>query len=170
MPDEKSLKDQLAEKHAVMNELFKTLQSRDQEMRQLIDQRKKLNDRVEELEKKLKQAEGRLADRDRDHKVLLDLMEMATRSWHEADDAMDDVDAAVEVGDPQSIIREIYSRFKTDTKQARHALQSGYRLKVQEKILLEIWRRGEVTQPIREELARLINDHKQYISDDSEVG
>lgn len=167
MSDEevKKLKEQLSSKQAALNELFHALQDRDRELRQLGDERSKLYNQVEDLQKKLKRTEGRLADRERDHYILLESMRLYSKAFQSAVDAMDEIDAAIDVGDPKSDIKKITEKFLADTMQAREAGTHHYARKAQERLLLQVWKKGELTQELREELGRFMESHKEYLSD-----
>lgn len=163
--EEKKLKDQLTSKQGAINELLRAVQDKDRDVRRLEDERKKLYDRVEELEKKLKRSEGRVSDRERDHWILMEAMRLLTRAWAEGADLADEVEAALEMGDPKSQIMPRLQEYRTYVAQARKMAMDSYALKVQERMLLQIWKKGELTQELREELGRFMEDHKQTMTD-----
>ena len=165
MSEAEKLKEQIAAKQGALNELFRTLQTRDQEIRQLIDQRKRQDDKIEELEKKLKRADGRLGDRERDHGILMEAMQLLTRAWAEGADLADEVEAALEMGDPKSHIMPRLQEYRTNVAQARKMAMDSYTLQTQERLLLQVWKKGELTQELREELGRLMEGRKEYLSD-----
>jgi DNA repair exonuclease SbcCD ATPase subunit len=161
----KELEDKLAAKQGAINELLRALQDKDTENRKLGDDRSKLYSRVDDLERKLKRAEGRLGDRERDHYILLDAMKLLTRAWAEGADLADEVEAALEIGDPKSHIMPRLQEYRTYVAQARKMAMDTYATKAQERMLLQIWKKGELTQELREELGRFMEAHKQTMTD-----
>lgn len=159
------VKAQLESKQAVVNELFHNIQDRDWEIKKLTEERRKLQDQAEELQRRLKRLEGRLADRQRDYFILLEGMRLYTKAFHSAVDAMDEIDAQLEVGDPKSEIKKVVEKFLADTLQARTTSAQDYARKAQEMLLMRIWKSGELSEELKAELGRLMENNKEYMTD-----
>lgn len=164
-PKIKELEDKLIAKQGAINEFLRELQSKDREVRVLVEQRKKLDDKVELLEKRLRRAELHAMDAAQSRDLLAQGLELYVRAYHDASDSMDEIDAALEIHDPQSTIRKVVDDFRTKTAQARNYASSDYARRAQERLLLAVWKKGELTQELREELGRFMESHKETMTD-----
>lgn len=165
MSDEaEKLREQLAARTAYANGLLSSWQAADIENRKLVEERKRLWDRVEELGKKLSRAEGRLADRERDHYVLMDAFRLLTRAHFDGADLIDKIDAAVEIGDPPSQMKEWLAEYHAQVRQAQNATSDHYARQAQERLLLKIFKYG-MTPETRLELRRFLESRMEYFRD-----
>jgi DNA repair exonuclease SbcCD ATPase subunit len=165
MNEIEKMKQQLESKTAYANELMAVVQEKEGAIRRHIEERKKLNEAIEDLRRKLDRAENRTADRERDHYILMDAMKLLARAWAEGADLADEVEAALDIGDPKSSILPRLQEYRTYVAQARQMASDSYALKVQERMLLQIWKKGELTQELRDELGRFMEEHKQTMRD-----
>lgn len=158
------LREQLASKAAYANGLLSSWQAADGEVRRLVEERKKLQDVIETLTKKLARAEGRLADRERDHYVLMEAFKLLTRAYHDGADCVDEIDAALEMGDPVTKLKERLAEYRTQVAQARQATGDTYALKAQERLLLKLFKEG-MTDDTKAELRRFLESRMEYFRD-----
>lgn len=165
---EEELRRQLESKQTYANELMKTLQVQIGETHKLIEERKVLNIRIEELTRALKKAEGRLEDRERDHRVLLESFQLIMRAYHEGADVIDEIEAALEIHDPPSSLRETIAKYRTMTTHARNASSDTYALRAQERFLLKLFKEG-MTEETRAELHRFFGARLEYFRDTDHI-
>lgn len=164
------LQKRLESKTMYANELLRSLQEKDHENRGLIEERRKLNERLDDLSRKLSRAEGRLADRERDHYVLLDAFKLITRAYHDGADLVDEIESALEVNDPPTSplrpkMKEQLVEYRTQVMQARQAAGDTYARNAQERLLLKIFKEGALTQGTKAELTRFLESRMEYFRD-----
>lgn len=161
----RKLKETLASKQGAINEFLRSLQAKDREIQVLTEQRKKLDDRVEELEKCLRRADSRVLELTKARGLLAQGLELYVLAYHAAADSMDEIEAALEIHDPPKQIRKVVDEFRTKTVQARSYAASDYARRAQERLLLAVWKKGGLTPELREELGHFMESHKDTITD-----
>ena len=160
------LKEQLASKQGAINEFLRELQSKGREIQVLSEERKKLNDKVEALEKRLERADRRTSDEIHRGAAIRQGLDLYVMAFHAADDAMDAIDAELEIHDDSpSEIRKVVDDYRTKVAQARNYASNDYARRAQERLLLAVWKKGELTQELREELGRFMRSHKETMTD-----
>lgn len=162
------LQKRLESKTMYANELLHSLQEKDYENRKLVEERKKLSERIEELTKRLARSEGRLADRERDHYVLLEAFRLLTRAYHEGADMADEVEATLETKDLETAafsLKERLAEYRTQVMQARQAAGDTYARNAQERLLLKIFKEGALTTATKAELTRFLESRMEYFRD-----
>lgn len=162
------LQKRLDSKTLYANELLRSLQEKDYENRQLIEERKKLNNRLEELTKKLSRTEGRLADRERDHYVMQNALVLVHRAYNVTLDGLEQAGEMLKAGS-DAVTREAALTFieshRAEAEQALRQARDDYSTKAQERLLLKIFKEGELTTTTKAELTRFLESRMEYFRD-----
>ena len=169
MSDEiEKLKAALASKAAYANEMLSAWQTKDVENRRLGAERTAHMNRIEYLEKRLLNAEGLLADRERDHFTLLDSFRLIMRAYHDGADFVDEIEAILETKDLETVapsLRERLAEYRTQVAQARQAAHDIHTTRRQEELLLRIFVGAKLPHELASELHRFLEGRLQNFSD-----
>lgn len=166
--DLESVKQLLERKTAYANELLSQWQTKDGEVRKLSEERKRLNERIEELQKKLRHAEGRLADRERDHHAMQNALVLVHRAYNVALDGLEQAGEMLKAWAHTDTREAALAFIESHRAEASHALRQArddYATKAQERLLLKIFKEGALTQGTKEELTRLLESRMEYFRD-----
>jgi chromosome segregation ATPase len=175
MSEVDDLKEQLASKQKVLDELFARLQSKDADIRMLTSDRKVLQDDNEILRKKIKMIEARLGDRERDHHILMSALSAVQQTYIHAVDHLDSMVGLLESAkhrtdntpDREAIenAAKIAEEYVAQVSRIRHMATNDYARRVQEGILIEIVRNGGLSDAGFVEVMRLAKNRIEYFTD-----
>lgn len=175
MSEVDDLKEQISAKQKVLDELFARLQAKDSDIRTITHDRKVLQEANDAIVKKFSKMEARLADRERDHHILMAALSMSQQSYVTAVDHLDSMVAllvSVQHRTGNETDREaveqaakIAEEYVAQVSRIRHMATNTYALKVQESILIGIVKAGGLTDEGFVAVMRMAKARLEYFTD-----